>query len=182
MPRKKKLEMTTDEPISVLQPETERQSEDAIAQSAVPEAIAIEELVEPIAELEQNIDPESCSRNYLTASLQSAQSSITGLFEAQAQLAGTQIADRVFDQLEEAFVNRLQERLQPFVDTLLPDIKDSHTEIQQRNTARVERRQSAFDRIKQIAATITDECKLLPPVVAVGEFVTWEPIETKENR
>jgi len=175
MPRKKKTEMTTDEPISVLQPEMD------IKVPETESAIALEELVESVAKPEENIDPESCSRNYLTASLQSAQSSITGLFEAQAQMAGAQIADKVFDQLEEAFVNRLQQRLQPFVDTLLPEIKDTHTQLQERTTARVERRLSAFDRLKQIAATITDECKLLPPVVAVGEFVNWEPIEVKEN-
>lgn len=172
MPRKKKVETErmTDEPISVLKPETEEQESES--------AIAIEELVEPVVEPERNIDPESCSRNYLTASLQSAQSSITGLFEAQAQLAGTQIADKVFDQLEEAFVNRLQERLQPFIETLLPDIKDSHAEIQQRTTARLERRHSAFDRIKQIATLITDECRLtLPTNETTGNllgFASWD--------
>jgi hypothetical protein len=172
MPRKKKVETTTAEPISVLKPEIKIEGLESES------AIAVEEAnTQP----DEVLDPESCSRNYLTASLQSATESITGLFEAQAQLAGTQIADRVFDQLEEAFVTRLQERLQPFVDTLLPDIRDSHTQLQERTTARVERRQGVFDRLKQITATITDECKLLPPVVAVGEFVNWEPLETKEN-
>jgi hypothetical protein len=167
MPRKKK-EQQIDEPISVLHPE-EEQTEDAIA---------VEELVESVAKPEENIDPELCSRNYVTASLQSAQSSLTDLFEAQAQLAGTQIADRVFDQLEEAFVNRLQQRLQPFVDTLLPDIRDSHAQLQERTTARVERRLSAFDRIKQIATLVTDECRLsLPSNEPTGNllgFASWE--------
>jgi nitrogenase subunit NifH len=103
---------------------------------------------------------------------------LTGLFEAQAQLAGTQIADKVFDSLEEAFVTRLQHRLQPFVDTLLPEIRDSHAQLQKRTVTRLERRQSTLDRFKQIATLITDECRLtLPTNETTGNllgFASWD--------
>jgi hypothetical protein len=104
------------------------------------------------------------------------------LFESQAQLAGIELADKVFDQLEEAFVNRLEERLQPFIDVVLPQIQETSRELKQSSTARLERRQGAFDRLKQISSLITDECRLLPPVVAVGEFVSWEPVQVIEPK
>lgn len=175
MPRKKK-EQQVDEPISVLQPEIE-------GEQSVELEIKTEPMNSPITEPpdELAIDPSSCSRDFLAATLQSAQASISQLFEKQAELAGTQAADTAFDAFESAFISRLEQRLQPFVDVVLPQIQDTHTELKEHTTARVERRQSAFDRLKQIAATVTDECKLLPPVVAVGEFVNWEPIEVKEN-
>ncbi len=163
MPRKKRETITESEPISVLQPESE--SDEVTTEQAIEQP---------------HIDSESCNRNYLTASLLSTQASISQLFEKQCEIAGTQAADAVFDRFEASFLARIEERLQPFVDTLLPEIKDSHTQLQQRTTARLERRLSAFDRLKQITGIITNECKLLPPVVAVGEFVTWEPV-TKEN-
>ncbi len=162
MPRKKKTE--AGEPTSVLQPETE-------AELINPPTIE-QSLIEP------ELEPESCSRNFLTATIQTAQTSISDLFEAQAQLAGTEIADKVFDSLEEAFVNRLQQRLQPFVSTLLPEIRDSHAELKQHTTARIERRLSAFDRLKQIATLVTDECRLsLPNGELTGNllgFASWD--------
>jgi hypothetical protein len=191
MPRKKKVETTTAEPISVLKPEIETEEQESES------AIAIEELAESVSESEIDsqfegngaLDLESCSRDYLTATLQSAQASMTDLFEAQAQLAGTQIADKVFDSLEDAFVSRLQQRLQPFVDVLLPEIRDGHAQLRDRTAARVERRQSAFDRIKQIATLVSDECRLsLPNGEPTGNllgFASWEPTNydqiNKEN-
>jgi len=159
MPRKKKQ----DEPTSVLQ----------------PEEITI--TTEQGQSIEPDQEPVSCNRAYLLASLQSVQESISQLFEKQSELAGTQTADTIFDAFEAAFISRLEERLQPFVDLLVPEIRDGQAQLRDRNTKRKERRLSAFDRLKQIAVTVTDECKVLPPVVAVGEFVTWEPIENKEN-
>jgi nitrogenase subunit NifH len=156
MPRRKK---DLNEPASVLQPD-----------------LNIEQTLDRPIESEQ--EPELCSRNYLAASLQSAETLLTGLFEAQAQLAGTQIADKVFDSLEEAFVTRLQHRLQPFVDTLLPEIRDSHAQLQKRTVTRLERRQSTLDRFKQIATLITDECRLtLPTNETTGNllgFASWD--------
>ncbi len=169
MPRKKREAIPETEPISVLQEPVEPSIE-------LTDPPTVEQL--PI---EPELDPEYCARDFLTTTLQSAQASVAQLFEKQCELAGTQAADTAFDAFESAFISRLEQRLQPFVDVVLPQIQDTHTEVQERTTARVERRQSAFDRLKQIAATITDECKLLPPVVAVGEFVSWEPIEVKEN-
>lgn len=131
--------------------------------------------------MEPDQEPEFCNRAYLLASLQSVQASISQLFEKQSEIAGTQTADTIFDAFESAFISRLEERLQPFLDVLVPEIRDGQAQLRDRNTKRKERRLSAFDRLKQIAVTVTDECKLLPPVVAVGEFVTWEPIENKEN-
>lgn len=170
MPRKKREAIPETEPISVFKGPVE------------PE-IETEPMNPPITEPpdESAIEPEYCARDFLTASVESAQASVCQLFEKQAELTGTQVADSVFDAFETAFVSRIEQRLQPFMDVLIPEIKDTQTQLQERTTARVERRQSAFDRLKQIAATVTDECKLLPPVVAVGEFVTWEPIQTKEN-
>jgi hypothetical protein len=110
--------------------------------------------------------------------LQSAQTSLTGLFEAQAQLVGTQIADQVFDSLEEAFVTRIQHRLQPFIDTLLPEIRDSHTQLQKRTVARLERRQSTLERLKEIGKLVSDECRLsLPNGELTGNvlgFASWD--------
>jgi hypothetical protein len=163
MPRKKRETIAESEPISVLQPESE--SNEVTSEQAIEQP---------------HIDPESCNRNYLTASLQSVQASVSQLFAKQCQISGTQAADAAFDAFEIAFISRLEERLQPFVDVLVPEIRDSHAQLQERTITRVERRLSAFDRLKQITGIITDECKLLPPVVAVGEFVTWEPV-TKEN-
>lgn len=175
MPRKKKTEQ--DEPISVLQSDT--------LTEALTEPIN-EPSINPIDQpTNEAMEAESYPRDYLAASIRTAQASMSTLFETQAALAGTQIADKVFDQLEEAFVNRLQQRLQPFVDTLLPEIKDSSAELQQRTAARVERRLSAFDRIRQIATLITDECRLsLPSNEPTGNllgFASWEPVEQKEN-
>jgi len=169
MPRKKREAIPESEPISVLQGPVEPSIE-------LTDPPTVEQL--PI---EPELDPEYCARDFLTASVESAQASIAQLFEKQAELRGAEVADTVFDAFESAFISRLEQRLQPFVDVLIPEIKDTHTQLKERTTARVERRQSAFDRLKQIAATVTDECKLLPSVVAVGEFVNWEPIEIKEN-
>ncbi|WP_414588991.1 hypothetical protein [Scytonema sp. PCC 10023] len=170
MPRKKREAIPESEPISVLHGPVEPEVETELINPPI---------TEPPDELA--IDPEYCARDFLTATLQSAQASISQLFEKQAELTGTQAADAVFDAFESAFISRLEARLQPFVDVLVPEIRDSHAQLQERTTARVERRLSAFDRLKQIAAIVTDECRLLPPVTAVGEFVTWEPIEAKEN-
>jgi hypothetical protein len=176
MPRKKKTETTNDEPTSILQPESEIEEQETEIAIAVPEP-------DEQPESSEVLDPESCSRNYLTASLNSTTKSIAGLFETQAQLAGTQIADKVFDSLEEAFVSRLQERLQPFVDTLLPDIKESHAELQQRTAARVERRITAFDRIKQIATLVTDECRMaLPSGEPTGNLLGFASWDTNYDR
>lgn len=172
MPRKKKHQIV-DESISVLQPEIEPLTEPTIE----PELAT--------TPLDESVDPESCNRNYLTATIQSAQTSMSDLFETQAQLAGTQIADKVFDQLEDAFVSRLQQRLQPFVDSLLPEIRESHVELQQRTKTRVERRQAAFTRIRQIATLISDECRLsLPSHEPTGNllgFASWDVSEGTVN-
>jgi hypothetical protein len=170
MPRKKQIK--TDERISVLQPDLEIEP---IVELNEPTEKPIEQFID------EPVEPKSCPRDYLAASLQATTESIGELFEKQAELQGTQIADAIFDRFESAFISRLEQRLQPFMDVVLPQIQENHVVLKERTTARVERRLSAFDRLKQIAATITDECKLLPPVVAVGEFVNWEPIEVKEN-
>jgi hypothetical protein len=162
MPRKKK----TDDLISVLaQPEFE-----------------IESQTESTTDIHPNF--ESIPRDFLAASLESATTSIGQLFEKQAQLSGSEVADTVFDAFESAFISRLEQRLEPFLTVLIPEIKDTHTQLKQRATARIERRLSAFDRLKQIAATVTDECRLMLPageVSVVGEFVSWEPIQQREN-
>jgi hypothetical protein len=160
MPRKKK---DPSEPASVLQPD-----------------LNVEQTLEPIEPDQQQ--PESCNRSHLLAFLLSVQSSTSLLLEKQSEIAGTQSADAVFDAFEIAFTNQLEARLQPFMDVVLPQIKDGQTQLADRATERKGRQLRGFDRLRQIAATITDECKLLPPVVAVGEFLTWEPIiEDKEN-
>jgi hypothetical protein len=159
MPRKKK---DLNEPASVLQPDLD-----------------IEQFVEP------DQQPESCNRNYLTASLQSVQASISQLFEKQSELAGTQTADTIFDAFESAFISRLEQRLQPFVDVVLPQIQDASIQMKERTTARTDRRLSAFQRLQQIASKVNDDCRLMLPggeVSVVGEFVHWEPInQDKEN-
>lgn len=129
-------------------------------------------------------DFESVPRDFLAASLDSATTSIGQLFEKQAELSGSEVADTVFDAFESVFISRLEQRLESFANVLIPEIKDTHTQLKQRVAARIERRISAFDRLKQIAATVTDECRLMLPaseVSVVGEFVTWEPVEQKEN-
>ena len=161
MPRKKRETITESEPISVLQPESE--SDEVTTEQAIEQP---------------HIDSESCNRNYLTASLQSVQASISQLFEKQCEIAGTQAADAVFDTFESAFISRLEERLQPFVDVLVPEIRDSHAQLQERTITRVERRLSAFDRIKQIATLVSDECRLsLPNGELTGNllgFASWD--------
>jgi hypothetical protein len=184
MPRKKK-EITDNELTTQLQNtfESERQDQSPQLSSAV------EELAQPVTEpqLIERQDPgtipvtepliEACPRNFLAASLQSATKSAETLFTKQAQLSGSQIADKVFDSFEEAFLNRLEQRLEPFVSVLIPQIQETSAELKQSTTARLERRQGAFDRLKQIASLITDECRLLPPVHTVGEFIAWDEIE-----
>lgn len=175
MPRKKKTEQG--EPISVSQSDLE------LEPLTEPD---IEPIHEPTEKpIDKPVGGESFSRDYMTASLQLAQASMTDLFEAQAQLAGIELADKVFDVLEESFVTHLQQRLQPFVDTLLPEIRESHTQIKERTTARLERRQGVLDRLKQIATLVTDECRLsLPNNEPTGNllgFASWEPVEQKEN-
>jgi hypothetical protein len=152
MPRKKKTEH---EPISVLQPHFE------VEPLTEPDLESIDEPTEkPVNQpLDEPVEAES-NRDYMTASVQLAQASMTDLFEAQGQLAGIELADTLFDQLEESFVNHLQKRLEVFVDVLLPEIKDTRTQIKERTTPRIERRQGVLDRIKKLAATVTDECRL----------------------
>lgn len=159
MPRRKKLEQ---EPISV-QPESE------VELQSIPET---------------SLEAESIPRDFLAASLESATESISQLFEKEAELSGLEVADIVFDAFESSFISRLEQRLQPFVDVVLPQIQDTSTELKQRTTTRLERRLSAFDRLKQIAIKVSDDCKLLLPsgeISVVGEFVSWEPIQQKEN-
>jgi hypothetical protein len=201
MPRRKKElleDVTPDQSQVTNQPETQEQQTELQSEVA--------ELVEPNFEpkLEQLPSPstttapgsnatilevspelvESSPRDFLAASLESATASIQQLFATQAELNGSQVADAVFDKFEAAFINRLEERLTPFVDVVLPNIRETQTQLQQGSTTRLERRQGAFERLKQIASLISDECRLLPPVTAVGEFVTWneiEPTQQQEN-
>lgn len=142
----------------------------------------IENLLRPIGHklptaLEQQTEPQSNPREYLAASLTSAQATIAQLFEKQAELRGAEVADTVFDAFESAFISRLEQRLQPFVDVVLPQIQDTHVVLRERTTARVERRQSAFDRLKQIATLVTDECMSLPSGELTGNllgFASWD--------
>ena len=152
------------EPISVLQPELE--SDKVTSEQAIEQP-------------EPDQEPESCNRSYLLASLLSVQSSTSLLLEKQSEIAGTQAADAVFDAFEIAFISRLEERLEPFVDVLVPEIRDSHAQLQeQRTITRVERRLSAIDRIKQIATLVSDECRLsLPNGEPTGDllgFASWD--------
>jgi hypothetical protein len=188
MPRKKKLEelqdvtptTAEDQTITARQDEqTQLQSEVAgLAESNVEPAIEDYQAPGATPAVESLI--ESCPRDFLTASVEVAIASTGQLFTTQAELQGVEIADTVFDAFESAFISRLEERLQPFLDVVLPQIQETSVKLVERTTARVERRKSAFDRLKQIAATVTDECRLLPPITAVGEFVSWEEIEVKE--
>jgi hypothetical protein len=183
MPRKKKVE-TTDEPISVLQPEMETEGQESGHAIAVEELELEPEQIPTTATTTESLEAESCSRDFLTASLQSTTASISHLFEKQAELQGTQAADAFFDSFESAFINRIEKRLEPFINVFVPEIKDSHTQLKERTTARLERRQSVFDRLKQITSAITDECKLLLPsneVTVIGEFINWEPINKEDE-
>jgi hypothetical protein len=161
VPRKKTQQ---DEPISVLRPDIE--SIDEPTEKPVNQTV------------DEPVEAESCSHDYLTASLQAATQSIGQLFEKQCEIAGVQAADAAFDSFESAFVNHLQARLKPFVNTLLPEIRESHTQLKERTIARAERRISGFDRIKQIATLISDECRLsLPSNEPTGNllgFATWD--------
>jgi hypothetical protein len=176
MPRTKKKELLLD--VTPTQPESENRPEGQDQPQELQSAA--QELAQPVLEM----TTEACPRDFLATSLESATNSVEQLFTKQAELTGSQIADAVFDKFEAAFINRLEERLQPFVDVVLPNIRETQTQLQQGSTMRLKRRQGAFERLKQIASLISDECRLLPPVTAVGEFVTWneiEPTQQQEN-
>lgn len=199
MPRKKKLEELQDITPTTAKNEIISEGQDQQTQLPCEVARLAESNLEPTIEECQStgatpqtqsvVKPtttetvtnlESTPRDFLTASVEVAIASTGQLFTTQAKLQGVEIADTVFDAFESAFISRLEERLQPFLDVVLPQIQETSVKLVERTTARVERRKSAFDRLKQIAATVTDECRLLPPITAVGEFVSWEEIEVKE--
>jgi hypothetical protein len=194
MPRKKRQELTDVTPTAtedISQSERQDQSQEfpvEIEELAKPDTEPETDQLQSPGETSEETLTEAHLRDFLGASVEVAIASVGQLLKTQAELQGADIADQVFDKFEGAFINRLEERLQPFTDVLIPQLQETSRELKQRSTARVERRLSAFNRLKQIASLVSDECQLsLPSGEPTGNllgFASWEPvqvIETKEN-
>lgn len=186
-PRKKKIsEETTNELSTQQQNIVEPASEDKQTQLSD----SFEKLVEPNSEPQpENTQTEyaNCAsqQHFAIASLQTAQSAISQLLQKQGELRGIDAADQAWDSFEQGFVNRTEQRFQGFVDSLVPELRQSFTALQDRAIARQDKRQTVFSRLKQIASLVTDECKLLlpsnEPVGNLLGFASWDVPNNQED-
>ena len=178
MPRKKKI---TEETIN----ELSTQQQDIVEPESENKQTELSNSVEELAEPNSEPKSENTQTEYAVASLQTAQDTISQLLLKQGELRGIDAADQAWDSFEQGFVNRTEQRFQGFVDSLVPELSQSFTVLQDRATARQDRRQTAFSRLKQIASLVTDECKLLlpnnEPVGNLLGFASWDVREDSTN-
>lgn len=135
-----------------------------------------EQVVDPIQEpvTELPIDPiqepitEQAS-DYLVDVLDLTLGTYSEALTRLSALAGSEAADSVIDQYENAFDNRLQQRFAEFVPSVSLALRSRFGRIAETNRVRTEKRAA---RIAEMNAYLQ-----LPEVAIIGSLPYWEPKE-----